>query len=94
MGRMRARFYLREFEMAKAKKAGKGSAKKATGGGKGKAGEMLIVASKMKDAIRKSGFNIAGDAIHHLNQRVHDILAGATHRAGTNGRKTVRGHDF
>ncbi len=80
--------------MAKAKKAGKGSAKKAGGAKGSKGGDMLIVASKMKDAIRKSGFNVAGDAIHHLNQRVHDILSGATHRAGTNGRKTVRGHDF
>jgi histone H3/H4 len=79
--------------MAKAKKAGKTSGKKASGGGK-KAGDMLIVASKMKDAIRKSGFNVAGDAIHHLNERVHAMLSGATHRAGTNGRKTVRGHDF
>lgn len=73
--------------MAKAKK------KASKGGGK-KTGDMLIVASKMKDAIRKSGFNVAGDAIHHLNQKVHDMLSGATHRAGTNGRKTVRGHDF
>ena len=80
--------------MAKAKKtSGKSAGKKSAGGGK-KTGDMLIVASKMKDAIRKSGFNIAGDAIHHLNERVHSILQGATHRAGTNGRKTVRGHDF
>jgi histone H3/H4 len=79
--------------MAKAKKSSGKSAGKKSGGGK-KSGDMLIVASKMKDAIRKSGFNIAGDAIHHLNERVHAILAGATHRAGTNGRKTVRGHDF
>ncbi len=76
--------------MAKAKKGGK-----AKGGKKGSAkGEMLIVASKMKDAIRHSGFNVAGDAIHHLNEKVHAMLQGATHRAGTNGRKTVRGHDF
>lgn len=73
--------------MAKAKKAGKAKGSKKTG-------EMLIVASKMKDAIRKSGFNVAGDAIHHLNEKVHAMLSGATHRAGTNGRKTVRGHDF
>lgn len=74
--------------MAKAKKAGKASK-----GGK-KQGEMLIVASKMKDAIRTAGYNVAGDAIHHLNEKVHSLLQGAAHRAGTNGRKTVRGHDF
>jgi|GEM_PF-1313499 len=77
--------------MAKAKKGGK--AKGGAGKKSGK-GEMLIVASKMKDAIRHSGFNVAGDAIHHLNEKVHAMLQGATHRAGTNGRKTVRGHDF
>jgi hypothetical protein len=73
--------------MAKGKKAAKAK------GGK-KTGEMMIVASKMKDAIRGSGFNVAGDAIHHLNEKVHSMLQAATHRAGTNGRKTVRGHDF
>lgn len=78
--------------MAKGKKAAKGGAK-ATKSGK-KMGEMMIVASKMKDAIRGSGFNVAGDAIHHLNEKVHSMLQAATHRAGTNGRKTVRGHDF
>lgn len=67
-----------------------GKAKK-SGGAKS---EIIIVASKMKEAIRKAGFNVAGDAIHHLNERVHEMLKGATHRAGTNGRKTVRGHDF
>lgn len=85
--------------MAKAKKskakAGKSAAAK-SGSKKSssRAGEMIIVASKMKDAIRKSGFNVAGDAIHYLNEKVHSMLEGATHRANTNGRKTVRGHDF
>lgn len=83
--------------MAKASKAKSGKAKKSgaktksSGGGKS---EILIVASKMKEAIRKAGYNVAGDAIHHLNERVHEMLKGATNRAGTNGRKTVRGHDF
>ena len=76
--------------MAKGKKATKAKGAKS---GK-KMGEMMIVASKMKDAIRGSGFNVAGDAIHHLNEKVHSMLQAATHRAGTNGRKTVRGHDF
>ncbi len=81
-------------------KASKGKAKKSaakSGGSKKSSGgksEILIVASKMKEAIRKAGYNVAGDAIHHLNERVHQMLEGATHRAGTNGRKTVRGHDF
>lgn len=85
--------------MAKATKgkAKKGAAKSSSKSAKKSSGgksEILIVASKMKEAIRKAGFNVAGDAIHHLNERVHDMLSGATRRAGTNGRKTVRGHDF
>jgi histone H3/H4 len=71
--------------MAK-KKAAKGGAKKST--------EILIVGSKMKDAIRSSGCNVAGDAIEHLNAKVHAILADAVKRAQDNGRKTVRGYDF
>lgn len=79
--------------MAKASKGKAKKAPKAKSGGKSKS-EILIVASKMKDAIRNSGFNVAGDAIHHLNEKVHEMLQGAVRRAGTNGRKTVRGHDF
>lgn len=74
--------------MAKAtKKAAKGGSKKNTG-------EILIVASKMKDAIRSNDCNVAGDAIESLNARVHDMIASAVQRAKENGRKTVRGYDF
>jgi histone H3/H4 len=69
--------------MAK-KKAGKASAKK----------EIVIVGSKMKDAIRGAGCNVAGDAIEHLNEKVHAMIKLATERAKENGRKTVRGYDF
>jgi histone H3/H4 len=72
--------------MAKAKKAGKGGSKKST--------EIVIVASKMKDAIRGAGCNVAGDAIEHLNERVHTMIQNAVKRAQENGRKTVRGYDF
>jgi histone H3/H4 len=69
--------------MAKAKKASKSSKK-----------EVVIVASKMKDAIRNADCNVAGDAIEHLNEIVHHIITQATKRAKDNGRKTVRGYDF
>lgn len=71
--------------MAK-KKAAKGSAKKA--------GEILIVGSKMKDAIRAGGCNVAGDVIEHLSAKVHGMIDQAIKRAQENGRKTVRGYDF
>ncbi len=70
--------------MAKGKKSGKGGGKK----------EIVIVASKMKDAIRNAGCNVAGDAIEHLNEKVHAMLTNAVKRAQENGRKTVRGYDF
>lgn len=71
--------------MAKAKKAGK-AAKKSQ--------EILIVGSKMKDAIRSAGCNVAGDAIEHLNAKVHAMIENAVSRAQANGRKTLRGYDF
>ena len=69
--------------MAKGKKSAKGGKK-----------EVVIVSSKMKDAIRSAGCNVAGDAVEHLNELVHHIIARAAHRAKENGRKTVRGYDF
>ena len=70
---------------------GKKGAAKGKGGGKK---EILIVGSKMKDAIRNSGCNVAGDAIEFLSEHVHEIIANAVKRAQENGRKTVRGYDF
>ncbi|HVK60845.1 MAG TPA: hypothetical protein VM432_04810 [Bdellovibrionales bacterium] len=61
---------------------------------KGGKKEVVIVASKMKDAIRSAGCNVAGDAIDDLNEKVHAIIAAAVARAKDNGRKTVRGYDF
>jgi histone H3/H4 len=65
-------------------------------GKKGKGGkkDIVIVGSKMKDAIRSAGCNVAGDAIEFLNEKVHAMLQGAVSRAKENGRKTVRGYDF
>jgi len=66
-------------------------AKKAKKGGKK---EVLIVGSKMKDAIRSAGCNVSGDVIDYLNEKVHALIADAVKRAKENGRKTVRGYDF
>jgi hypothetical protein len=65
--------------------------KKSAKGGKR---EVVIVSSKMKDAIRKGGCNTSGDAINDLNDKVHAMIAAACARAKDNGRKTVRGYDF
>jgi len=74
--------------MAKAKKA-KSGGKAAT-----KEKEVLLVASKVRDAIRSSDCNVAGDAINGLNDWVHWLISQAAARAKENGRKTVRAHDF
>ena len=72
--------------MAKAKKG------KAAGGGGPK--EMLLVASKVRQMIKDAGCNTAGDALDGLNGLVGWYVQQAAKRAGENGRKTVRAHDF
>lgn len=71
--------------MAKAKK-GKSGGSKPT--------EMLLVASKVRQMIKDAGCNTAGDALDGLNDYVGWLVAQAAKRAGENGRKTVRAHDF
>ena len=70
--------------MAKKSKATKKSAK----------GEVLVIASKMKDAIRKHGCNVSSDVVEALSAKVHSMIAEAVGRCKDNGRKTVRGYDF
>jgi hypothetical protein len=61
---------------------------------KGKARESLIVTSKVKAVLKKSGCNTAGDALNGLNGWLYWLLDQASKRAKANGRKTVRAHDF
>jgi histone H3/H4 len=70
--------------MAKAKK----------GGGKSAPTEMLLVSSKVRAMIKDAGCNTAGDALDGLNAYVGWLVHQAAKRAGENGRKTVRAHDF
>lgn len=59
-----------------------------------KAGEMLLVGSKVKNAIRSHNMNVGGDAADALNMVVYWYIDQAAKRAQANGRKTVRAHDF
>ncbi len=59
-----------------------------------KGAEPMIVASKVKAAIKKAGCNTAGDALDGLNGVVGWYIDQAAKRAKANGRKTVRSHDF
>lgn len=75
--------------MAKAKSNGKKAAKKSNA-----SKEMLLVGSKVKAAIKEANCNTAGDALEGLNEWVYWLIQQATARASSNGRKTVRAHDF
>ena len=76
--------------MAKAKKGKSGGG----GGSMGKPTEMLLVSSKVRAMIKDAGCNTAGDALDGLNAYVGWLVQQAAARAGENGRKTVRAHDF
>jgi histone H3/H4 len=56
--------------------------------------DMLLVASKTKEALKDSGCNVSSDALEGLNKLVHKYIEQASARAEANGRKTVRAHDF
>ena len=75
--------------MAKAKAAGKKAAPR--GGG---SNEVLLIASKVRAAVKDADCNFASDALDGLNKYVHWLVAQATQRAKENGRKTVCAHDF
>jgi histone H3/H4 len=69
-------------------------AKKRKGGSTPRPIEMLLVSSKVRQLIKDSGCNTAGDALDGLNAYVGWLVAQAAKRASENGRKTVRAHDF
>ena len=56
--------------------------------------EILVVGSKVKEAIKKQGCNTAGDAVEALSSVVEWNIKKAAERAKANGRKTVRAVDF
>ena len=56
--------------------------------------EVLVVASKVKEAIKAEGCNTAGDAVDAISAKVSWMIKEAAKRAKENGRKTVRGVDF
>lgn len=74
--------------MAKAKKAAKAAGKKA---GKG---EVLVVASKVRQFIRGKDVNMSSEVIEALNAMVQDLLSKAVKRTIANKRKTLRPQDL
>lgn len=54
----------------------------------------LVVASKVKEAVKGHGYRMAGDFGDALNVKVHAMLAAAVARCGANNRGTVRPQDL
>lgn len=56
--------------------------------------ELLVVTSKVKEAISKADVNCSSDTPEALSAVVEAMLKKAIERAKANGRKTVRPEDF
>ena len=54
----------------------------------------VVVGSKVKEAIKGTGYRCSGDLVDALNSRVHDMLSGAVARCAANNRGTVRPQDL
>lgn len=56
--------------------------------------DILIVASKLKDAVKKKKCQSSGDLVEAVSDRVHAMIEEAANRAKKNGRATVRPYDL
>ena len=58
--------------------------------------QVLVVTSKVKDAIKEMDpeFRMAGDLPEALSSRVQELLERAHERAVANGRKTIKAEDI
>ncbi len=56
--------------------------------------EMLLVASKTKDALKGDDYNVSTEAIEALNDYVYWIVEQAQKKCKANGRKTIKPYDI
>ena len=56
--------------------------------------EVVVVASKVKEAVKAAGCQSSGDLVEAISNKVHDMLEAAAGRAKQNGRATVRSYDL
>ena len=56
--------------------------------------QSYIVSSRVKERIKGMGFNASSDVMDGLNTYITWKIDAAYRRAESNGRKTIRGHDF
>ncbi len=76
-----------------AKKSQKKSTKKVSKSA-GKSKEMLLVSSKTKEALKKTGLNVSADTLEALNEYVYWVVDQAQKKCVANGRKTIRPYDI
>lgn len=55
--------------------------------------ETLVIASKVREAVKASGKSMSGDFPDKISQKVHALINDAVARAGENGRATVMAKD-
>ncbi len=60
----------------------------------GKKREMVVVASKLKQAVKALKCQSSSDLVEAVSQKVHEMIEAAAQRAKKNGRATVRPHDL
>ena len=56
--------------------------------------EILVVASKVKDAVKAQGCQSSGDLVEAISDRVHEMIKAAHKRVKHNGRATMRPYDI
>jgi len=56
--------------------------------------EILIVASKLKKAVKALDLNCAGDVIEALSNQLYEVIAGAAENAKADKRKTLMVKDL
>ena len=56
-------------------------------------GDVLVVASKVKEIVKKAGCNTGGGFVTSLSEQVEALVNRAVERAKGNGRKTVQAKD-
>jgi len=56
--------------------------------------EVVVVGSKLKDAVKEKGCQSSGDLVEAVSEKVHDMITAAVERAKQNGRATVRPYDL
>jgi len=56
--------------------------------------DMLLVASKTKEALKGGDYNVSSEALDALNNYVYWLVEQAQKKCSANGRKTIKAYDI